>query len=312
MKNQMLLKQMFKHRNMYFFLLPAIILTFIFSYLPMGGVVMAFQDFQIMKGISGSPFVMFKHFSTFLSTPDFYAALKNTLGINLLVLFIGFPLPILFALLVNELKFSAFKRISQTITYLPHFISWVVLAGMLYRLLDYDSGSITAFIAGITGYQIPFFREAKYFWSILITAAIWKELGWNSIIYLAAISSIDVEQYEAATVDGAGRFKKTLYITLPGLAPVAGILLILSIGTLFTGSGITGTGAAGLDAIFNLKNPNVMSAANTIDMYVYSEGVRWSRYSYAAAIGVAQSVIALLLVVGSNSLSRKLRGYGAF
>jgi putative aldouronate transport system permease protein len=300
-------KRMTQFRNMYIYLLPAVALSLVFNYGPMVGILMAFQDFDIVKGFFGSPFVGIKHFAEFLANKEFYPALWNTLGINILVLAIGFPLPIVFALLLNELTNGWFKRVAQTITYLPHFISWVVLAGMIYRLLDYDSGSVTAFASKLAGFHIPFLREEKYFWPILIFASIWKELGWNSIIYLAALSGIDVEQYEAATVDGAGRFKKIWYITLPGIFPVAGLLLILTMGTLFSTAG-----GAGLDAIFNLQNPNVMAAANTLDLYIFNEGVKWSHYSYAAAIGTAQSAVALAMVVGANYLSRKLSGYGAF
>lgn len=308
-----LAKKILKHKIMYLFCLPAILLSFIFYYIPMAGTIMAFQDFQILKGLTGSPFAGFKHFAEFLANPEFFQALKNTLCINALVLVIGFPLPAVFALLLNEIRLTAFKRVTQTITYLPHFISWVVVAGMIYRLLDYDSGSITAFLSHLTGFQIPFLREAKYFWPILIFASIWKELGWNSIIYLAALSGIDMEQYEAATVDGAGRFKKIVYITIPGILPVAVLLLILTIGTLIgSGAGITGTGGAGLDAIYNLQNANVMSAAKTLELYIFNEGVRWSHYSYAAAIGVAQSVVALFMVLSSNYISRRIKGYGAF
>lgn len=308
MKSPSTFKAVMKYRNMYLFLLPAVVLSLVFYYAPMIGITMAFEDFQILKGYFGSQFVGLKHFIQFISQPDFYLALKNTVCINTLVLVIGFPLPIVFALLLNELTNGAFKRISQTITYLPHFISWVVLAGMVYRLLDYNSGSVSAFASGIAGFHIPFLRDQKYFWPILVFASIWKELGWNSIIFLAALSSIDVEQYEAATVDGAGRFKKMWYITLPGIAPVAGLLLILTIGTLFSSS----TGGASLDAIYNLQNPNVYTSAMTLDLYVYNEGVKWSHYSYAAAIGVAQSAVALIMVVSANALSRKSQGYGAF
>jgi putative aldouronate transport system permease protein len=302
-----------RNLTLYLFALPAIVLTFVFSYLPMAGVTMAFQDFNILKGFLGSPFAGLRHFVEFLRNPEFYAALRNTVCINLLVLVVGFPLPIVFALLINEMRDGAYKRVTQTITYLPHFISWVVLAGLIYRLADYDSGSITALFGAVTGTKPPLLREPRYFWTILVFASIWKELGWNSILFLAALAGVEVELYEAASMDGAGRLRRMLHISIPAMLPVIMLLLILNVGTLFvSGAGITGTGGAGLDATFNLQNPNVMSAAKTLELYVFMEGVRWSHYSYAAAIGVAQSVVALLMVLGSNTLSRKVRGYGAF
>lgn len=301
------LKKIFKYKVMYLFLLPAIVLTFIFSYIPMFGVMMAFQDFKIKLGYFGSPFVGFKYFGQFLSNKDFYLALKNTLAINVLDIVIGFPLPIIFSLLLNEIKSNSFKRVTQTITYLPHFISWVVISGLFYRLLDYDSGSINFFINALGFDKVAFFRDPKYFWPILISLSIWKDLGWNSIIYLAAISGIDQEQYEAATVDGAGRLQKILHITLPGIAPTAALLLILTMGSLFAS-----TSSSSFDAVYNLRNPMVTSAAHVLDIYVYTEGIRFNRLSYAAAIGFAQSVLSFGMVALANSTSRKLKGYGAF
>lgn len=301
------IREVMKHKVMYLFLLPALITVIIFSYRPMFGIIMAFQDYSAKLGFYGSPFVGLKQFREFLATPDFYQAFKNTVGINVLMIVLGFPIPIIFALIINEIKFSAFKRVTQTITYLPHFISWVVVGGMIYRLLDYDSGSINVLISFFGGDRIAFMRDARYFWSVLITSSIWKDLGWNTIIYLAAMSSIDPELYSAAFVDGAGRFKKLLYITIPGIAPTAGLMLIFAIGTL-----VNASGGASFDAIFNLKNSLVMEAANVLDLYTYTQGVQWLRISYATAIGLTQSIVSLCLVLGANRLSKKMLGYGAF
>ena len=292
----------------YLFLLPAAITVSIFTYRPIIGVVMAFQDFDILKGYFGSTFVGLKHFAAFLENPEFFTALKNTLSINSLMILIGFPLPVIFALILNEVRVISFKRITQTITYLPHFISWVIIAGMFYRMLDVDAGIVNYIMDKWFGMaRIPFFRESKYFWAILISVSIWKELGWNSIIYIAALSGIDVEMYEAARIDGAGRFKSLLYITLPGIAPTVGLMFIFSIGTL-----VNTSGGASFDAIFNMRNKMVLNVAEVLDLHTYQQGILLQRMSYAAAIGLTQSLISLGLVFFANFTSRKLSGYGAF
>ncbi len=302
-----LAKKIKKYRTMYVFLIPAVALTIIFSYTPMIGVIMAFQNYNPIKGFFGSEFVGVKHFIEFLNDSAFYSALKNTLGINLLMIIIGFPLPIVFALMINEIKDGSFKRITQSISYLPHFISWVVIAGMAYRLLEEDFGSINLLINFLGGEKVAFFREADYFWGILVTLAIWKELGWNAIIYLAALSGIDSQIYEAATVDGAGRFKKLIHITLPGIRPTISLMFILTIGSL-----ATSVGGTGLEAIMNLQNAMVSKSSTTIDYYIYFQGLKMNRMSFAAAIGLSQSIIALGLVFATNSFNRKKKGYGAF
>jgi len=269
---------------------------------------MSFQDFDIMKGYFNSEFVGFKHFINYLKDPIFWQALRNTLGINSLMIIIGFPLPIIFALLLNEVRVTSFKRVTQTITYLPHFISWVIVAGMVYRLLDMDAGILNYIRAHwFEVERIPFLRISSYFWPILIIVSIWKTLGWNSIIYIAALSGIDVELYEAARIDGAGRFKSLLHITLPGIAPIIGLMFIFSIGTL-----VNTSGGASFDAIFNMRNSMVMDVAQVLDLYTYQQGVLLNRLSYAAAIGLTQSLLSLGLVFFANFTSRKISGYGAF
>lgn len=300
-------KKIKKYRMMYLFLVPAVVLTAIFSYSPMIGVIMAFQNYEPIKGFFGSEFIGIKHFIEFLSDPDFYSALKNTLGINLLMIIIGFPLPIIFALLINEIKDGYFKRITQSISYLPHFISWVVIAGMAYRLLEEDFGSVNLLIEALGGEKIAFFREPSYFWGILVTIAIWKELGWNAIIYLAALSGIDIHLYEAARVDGAGRLKQLFHITLPGLMPTISLMFILTVGNL-----ATSVGGANFEAIMNLQNAMISRASTTLDYYIYLRGLRMNRMSLAAAVGLSQSLIALALVFITNGLNRKKSGYGAF
>jgi len=292
---------------MYLFLIPAVVTTLLFRYKPMFGLVMAFQDFSIENGYFSSPFVGLKHFTTFLSNPQFYSSLRNTLGLSTLSLIFNFPVPIIFALLLNEIKLIKFKRVTQTVSYLPHFISWIVVSTMVVRLLDVNLGIVNNMIALFGGTRVPFMREPRYFWQVVIVAYIWKEMGWNSIIYLAALSGVDQEMYEAAMIDGANRFKTLLYITIPAIAPTIALLFVLDVGNLINASG------SGLfDAVYNLQNPLVAERAYIIEMYAYYEGIIYKRYSYAAAVNLAQSAVSLGLVLGSNGLYKKITGNSVY
>lgn len=284
--------------------MPAVILTILFAYRPYIWLIMAFQDFSFQKGLFGSPFVGLKNFKDILDTPDFYRVLRNTIVINVLGLVIGFPIPILFALMINELRSARFKKVTQTITYLPHFMSWVIVAGLVYKILNEDTGIINIILRAMTGKAIPFLSEPKYFWWLFVAVSIWKEMGWNSIIYIAAMLSIDPELYDAATVDGASKLQKVKYITLPGIAPTIALMLILAAGTLLSG--------ASFEAIYTMRNPMINETAETIQVFNYTQGVLYNRYSYAAALDLAQAVVALLLVCIVNTTIKKLRGYGIF
>ncbi|MFC4776121.1 ABC transporter permease [Paenibacillus sp. GCM10023252] len=292
------------YKMLYLFLLPAVLVTFIFNYIPLVGVVMAFQDFNIVQGYFGSPFVGLDNFKNFLDNPDFYTALRNTLAMSFLLIIIGFPVPILFAIMINEMKNKAFKRIAQTLTYLPHFLSWVVISGLIYRMLEEYFGAVNLLLNALGLDKIAFLRDPDYFWGILVSGSIWKDMGWNSIIYLAAMAGIDPALYEAATIDGAGRWKKILYITLPGIAPVIGLLLIFNIGTL--------VGGASFDAVYNLHNPLVGEKAMTLDYFVYLEGIRQNNPSLASAVGLTFSLVSFGLVLTANLISKKVSGYRAF
>ena len=295
------IKRVKRYKGVYLFLIPASISVIIFNYRPMMGILMAFQNFSIKLGYFRSPFVGLKHFETFLKNPAFYRALGNTLGIGGISFVLSFPIPIIFALLLNELRWIKFKRVSQTVSYLPHFISWIVVSTMVIRLLDNDTGVVNNLIVFFGGARIPFMRLSKYFWGIVIIAHIWKETGWNSIIYLAALSSIDQEMYEASMIDGAGRLKTLWYITLPSIAPTVALLMVLNVGMLINAGGL-------FDAIYNMQNPMVAEAAYTLEVYSYFEGILYQRYSYAAAITVTQSLIALAMVLLSNSIYKKATG----
>lgn len=289
------------YRNMYLFLIPAFITVLLFSYKPMVGIVMAFQDFSLKGGYLNSPFVGMAHFVEFLQNPDFYRALKNTLGLGVLSFIIGFPIPILFALILNELVSPKLKKAAQTISYLPHFISWVVTSTIVLRLLDKNTGIFNNVIAMLGLDRIAFMREASYFWPVVIITNIWKETGWSSIIYLAALAGVDQQLYEAAMVDGAGRLKQIFYITIPSLLPTIGLLAVLNVSKMITSGGL-------FDAVYNLQNPLVASSAYTLELYAYFEGIAYQRYSYATAITLTQSVIALLMMLGANKLYKKATG----
>lgn len=299
------LKRMSKYKVMYIFLVPAVLFCIIFNYAPMVGIIMSFEKYDAMKGMFASAFVGFDNFAKFLKEPDFYNALKNSIGLNVFSIIFGFPLPIALAILIFSMKDSALKRITQTISYLPHFISWVIVAGLIYKLLDKNTGIINIIIKEFTVNPIDFLKEPKYFWGITILTFIWKELGWNTIIYLAALSSIDAEQYEAAMVDGAKGWQKLINITLPGLAPVISLILIFTIGSVIKGN-------ISFDAIYNMRNPFVASVSDTLDYYIYQQGIIRMEFGYSTAVGLVLSLFSLILTLASNSLSRRIRGYGAF
>jgi putative aldouronate transport system permease protein len=300
-------KAVVKYHTMYLFLLPAIIVVSVFSYRPMIGVIMAFQDYDVVRGMFDSPWVGLEHFRAFLADKDFYRALRNTLAINALYIGIGFPLPIALAIVIFDMKDTVYKRVTQTISYLPHFVSWVAIAGIVYKLLDYHEGILNILLRTLGGEAVPFMRRPEFFWWIAVIVTIWKGLGWNTIIYLAALSGIPSEQYEAAIVDGANWFQQLIYITLPSIAPTIALMLIFTIGTL-----VAQNSAIGFDAIYNLRNAMVSEYADNLDYYVYAQGILRGRYSFATAVGLVQGLVSLLLVMSANTISRRLRKYGAF
>ena len=249
-------KEIYRHRVMYLFLIPAFVAVIVFAYVPMVGVLMSFEDYDIIKGLFGSRWVGLEHFREFLSDRDFWRALRNTLVINGLSILIGFPLPVMLAIAIFSVRDGIFKRVTQTIIYLPHFVSWVVVGGLVYKLLDENTGAINTLIKACGGDAVAFMRSPAYFWAIIIVTCIWKELGWNTIIFLAALSGIDADQYEAAVVDGANSWQRLIYITIPGIMPTVGLMLIMTVGNL-----INANGSAYFDAIYNLRN--AMTAATS-------------------------------------------------
>nr|WP_245583130.1 ABC transporter permease subunit [Paenibacillus daejeonensis] len=280
---------------LYVMILPGILFYIIFKYIPLAGSVIAFQNFQIFNGIFGSPWVGLDNFKFIFTYDDFYNVLRNTALIALYQLVFGFPAPIILALLFNEVRLMLAKRTLQSLFYLPHFLSWVVVGGVVFELLS-NQGFVNA-IREWFGYgPILYMQESRFFRTIVVISAIWKEVGWGTIIYLAAISSIDPSQYEAAVVDGANKWKQVIYITLPALFPTILILFLLNIGNFLE---------LGFDQMFNLLTPMTYSVGDIIETYVYRAGVLQGQYSVTTAIGVFQSVIGFTLLWIFNRLARK-------
>ena len=285
-----------QHPWFYVMIIPAIAYFIVFHYAPMYGVIIAFQDYKPFKGISGSAWVGLKHFSDFITGPFFWRLLRNTLSINIGMLLFGFPLPIIFALLLNEVRSVGFKRVVQTITYMPHFVSSVVVCGLM--VLFCRSDGILTYVLKFIGFpDNNLLTYKQYFQGLYIGMNIWQELGWDSIIYFAALTSIDVSLYEAARVDGAGRWRQMWHITLPGIAPTVVILLILRIGNLMS---------LGWDRIYLLYNDMVMETADVISTYVYRTGMLQVQYSYATAVGLMNSIVNIILLFSANFISRKV------
>jgi putative aldouronate transport system permease protein len=276
----------------------------LFCYVPMYGIVIAFKNYNILKPVWAAPWAGLEHFREFVTDGSFFRVMRNTLGINGLRLLIGFPLPIVFALLLNEVLWPGTKRVVQTISYLPHFVSWVILGGLMINWLS-DVGLFNAIPMklGLIKEPIFYLAEPRYFWWIAVISDTWKELGWSAIIYLAAITSVDPELYEAATMDGAGRLRKVLSITLPGITGAIAIMFVLTVSYLMNSN---------FDQIFVLKNQLNIPASDVIDIYVYRMGIQAGRFSYSTAIGLSKSVIALGLLFLSNRVARHLTGPSIF
>ncbi|TCN25358.1 putative aldouronate transport system permease protein [Mesobacillus foraminis] len=289
------LENMKKHWMLYVMIIPGILYYIIFKYVPLLGSVIAFQDYQIFKGIFESPWVWFENFKYIFSYQDFYQVLRNTIMIAFYQLIFGFPAPIILALLFNEVRLMFFKRTVQSLFYLPHFLSWVVVGGIVFELLAAE-GVINA-IRGLFGAApILFMQEESYFRTIVVVSGIWKSVGWGTIIYLAAITAINPSLYEAAVIDGANRWKQIRYITLPLLFPTILVLFLLNIGNFLE---------LGFDQIFNLLTPMTYSVGDIIETYVYRAGVLQGQFSVTTAIGLFQSVVGFILLWIFNRLARK-------
>ena len=296
-RKKTLAQRMKPYAALYLMLLPGLALILIFCYGPMYGLQIAFKDYNIGLGIWNSPWVGLEHFQKFLSTDAAIRALTNTIIISALKLVFSFPMPILLAVVLNEIGNQTFKRVAQTISYLPHFISWIIVASLLNNLLSPSTGVINAFIQQLGGDPIYFLADKNWFRPILVISNIWKEIGWSSVVYLAALSGIDPSLYEAAIVDGATRVQRITRITLPSIMPIAVTMLILSMGSIMS---------AGFDQVFNLYSPQVYDVGDILDTYVYRRGLVDMSYSFSTTVGLFKSVVGLILVVAVNVIAKRL------
>lgn len=286
-----------KDWDLYLLLVPGLVYLLIFQYAPMYGIVIAFKDFNIYQGIMSSPWTGLSNFQKLFNSPEFLNVFRNTLIISAYKIVFLFPLPIMVAIMLNEMKNIAFKRTVQTVIYLPHFISWVIVSGLFFNLLTLNGGIVNTVIESLGGEPVAFFVSQKYFRSLLVISAGWKEVGWSTIIYLAAITGIDPELYEAAKIDGAGKLRQVINVTIPGIAPTIVLMFILRIGSLLE---------AGTEQILVMYNSVVYPVADVIGTYVYRVGLGMSDYSFSTAVGLFNSVVAFTLVVGGNYICRKL------
>ncbi|CAM3378039.1 ABC transporter permease [Marinicrinis lubricantis] len=289
-------RRILQDKWMYLLLLPGLIYFLIFKYWPMWGVLIAFQNYQPFLGFWNSEWVGFEHFQNFFNNPDFFRLLKNTLMLAVYDMVFFFPAPIIIALLLNEVRIAIFKRVVQTMVYVPHFISMVIVASMTYVFLTPNGGVLYELISHFTGREINFLADPDYFRPLIILQIMWKETGWGTIIFLAALASVDLEQYEAAIVDGANRFQRLWYITLPAISSTIVILLILRLGNFLDN---------GFEQIFLMTNSLNRSVADVFDTYVYFVGITQGAFSYSTAIGLFKSVVGIILIYGSNWLAKR-------
>lgn len=295
------------YRYLHLMVIPGLIFFIIFKYVPMYGILIAFKNYKGAAGglsaILNAKWLGFKNFEIFFKSIYCERIFRNTIEISILRMVFSFPAPIILALMINEVRSNRFKRSVQTITYMPYFLSWVVVAGLLNTLLSPDNGAVNALIRLWGGNTTYFLTSKVWFRPILIISEIWKNIGYGSIVYLAAITGIDQELYEAARVDGAGKFQQILHITLPGISEIIAIMLILQIGKLFDDN---------FDQIYNLYSESVYEVSDVFETYVYRNGIQNSKFSYSAAIGLVKSVISLVLIAFSNAASKKLGSDGLF
>ncbi len=297
------MQQLLRDKWLYFLLIPGALYFILFKYLPMWGVLIAFQDYSPFRGFWGSEWVGAEHFLNFFQNPDFFRLLRNTLILALYDLVFFFPAPIIVALMLNELRKQFFKRTIQTLVYVPHFMSWVIIASITYIFLTTSGGAINAAVEFFTGEKINFLSNPDYFRPMIIAQVIWKETGWGTVIFLAALASVSAEQYEAAIMDGAGRFRRMWHVTLPALRSTIVILLILRLGNFLD---------QGFQQIFLMTNSLNRSVADVFDTYVYFVGITQGMFSYSTAVGLFKAVVGIILIYGADYLAKKMGQTGLF
>lgn len=296
-------KQVYQQKGLYLLLLPGLIYLIVFKYVPMLGVIIAFQNFSPYLGFIDSPWVGFDQFRLFFTGNDFWLLMKNTLGISLLNLIFYFPAPIILALFLNEIRCSWYKRLAQTLVYIPHFISFVIVASLSYTLFNVNDGIIHEILLAITGKNIDVLSKPQYFWGLIVGQSIWKESGYGTIVFLAALSGVDVQLYEAAKVDGAGRWRLMWHVTLPAIKSTIVIMLIMRVGSLLN---------TGYEQIFLMRNSLNVSKAEVIDTYVYTRGISGGQYSYSTAVGLFKSIVGMIMVLSADRLAKKMGESGLY
>lgn len=296
-----LMKSYWKYRSLVLLFVPALLFYILFKYLPIYGVQIAFKKYMFLKGIWGSPWIGFQNFEKLFGMASFWEVLRNTFIISGLKLLFGFPAPIILALLLNELRSVAFKRVVQTISYLPHFLSWVILSGIFIQFLSPSIGPINIVIKALGGKPIYFLGDENWFRPVLVFTHMWKTVGWGTIVYLAALTGINPEFYEAAYIDGATRWQSTRYITIPSLAPVITIMLIFAVGGVIEDD---------FSQIYNMYNEAVYSVGDVISTYTYRRGLVKMDYGFASAVDLFKNLVALVLIISANTVANRVNEYG--
>lgn len=292
-----------KHKYVYILVLPGFLYFVLFKYAPMWGILLAFKDYNPFQGFWQSPWVGLQHFKDFFTYDDFWILLRNTLMINMMSLVFFFPLPIALSIILNEIRQETFKRVIQSVVYLPHFMSWVVVASFTVFFFSMDIGMINKALISLGFEPISVLTEPKYFWIMLTAQSIWKEMGWGTIIFLAAIAGVDQQLYEAAIVDGAGRWKQIVHITLPSISGTIIILLILRMGNMLD---------VGFEQILLMLNSLVLPVGDVFDTYTYRQGILSGQLSYSTAVGLFKSLVGLVLVVGADRTAKRLGHEGLY
>jgi len=292
-----------KYRHMYLLVIPGFLYFAVFKLVPMWGLLLAFKDYHPVAGFVGSPWVGWKHFTDLFTDDHFYVMLRNTLLINIFALVFFFPLPIFLAVMLNEIRHEAFKRLNQSLVYMPHFLSWVVIASLTFFMLSVDVGLVNKFIRGMGLEPYSFLNDTRLFWGMLTVQSIWKDAGWGTIIFLAAIAGVNPERYEAAVVDGANRFRQIWHVTLPAIRPTIVILLILRLGNMTD---------VNFEQVLLMMNPLVRSVADVFDTYVYNNGILRGMYSVGVAVGFFKGIVGLALVMASNRVVKRMGHEGIY
>lgn len=302
-RKKSLRRQFENNWQLYLFVLPGVIYYIIFHYLPLYGVQIAFKNYKVADGITGSEWVGLANFYTFFDSHMSWVIIKNTLILNLYSLILSFPIPIILSLLLNRIQSENYKKFTQTVIYIPHFVSTVVLAGMMYIFLDPSFGFVNKIIEAFGGTAKYFMADSDWFRTIFVASGIWQNAGWNTIVYIAALTGIDTELYEAAEIDGATILKQIWYIDLPSILPMAMMMLILNSGGIMAGN---------MQKTLLLQTPGNMSVSNTIGVYVYEMGLSNAQFSYTAAIGLFQNLVSFVMVYSVNAVSRKVSSISMF